>query len=887
MTTIINKRRHNAILFVICGLSLCMTFFACSDDDDAKGDASIPEPIISQVELSRTQAFYEFSISGGGNWQVTQYPEWATPMSDEGNEGEPLQLFVESYVGDLDRTDTIIVESEDLAITKFALKQHGLQTSQENSYGNNITNKDLMNTYGVGYTVDVFDNTTESPSKYIIKDFSPINFSRLNKALKTLGEPDAMYDEPRYSSYTESVTGTSTTALANQLAVNAGIEVGISAFKFSVEGGYSGTNSSNDKYVYALQEIQHIVGSRYLRAGVLRHFAEGYFDEPTKTNVFQTNFRELVNELRENPDNKEVMYSIVETYGTHIVTHGTLGGELKVSMQMRVTDQTSSSDINAALELSAKVVDVNGNFTMSNKEKAIANNTSISLRSYGGHNVYTISPGATFESFQEQMRDEAKMNSWSSTILPVGSENAELALIDADFTPIYDLMPTEQLRTALHNYIIDDYQKLVYANDTTYTGTTLYMVTGYDAKSDVPGKGSIYFDDIDVQIDVERMDIPSLSTTELSTVIFSGEKDNVNHTRGFFVGSPTRKPCKFRVNGDGSYTVTETFDLLATGDIIEEVYVDATGDVTIAPKNALELYQEKKMGWKKGPKRYNLNIIDGDISVRDSCVLTGSTAYRVVIEDNTCVTLYNAMINGGVMCKGNAKIVLAEGTENTVSVSTRNCAIQAGSPGTTLTITGSGKLTAQGGEYCPAIGANSSAEVGNIIIENGIILANGDEYAAAIGTSYYNSTCGNITITGGQVTANGGAYAAAIGAAYSDNSPYNSTCGNITITGGQVTAKAGLEGAGIGSGYAGRCGDILISGGIVTAYSGPKKWFSQTTAASIGTSISARCGNITIRNTVKQVSVDSDNNYRKAIGAGYQGECGTVYIESGTNIVYR
>mgnify|MGYP000411747599 FL=1 len=63
-------------------------------------------------------------------------------------------------------------------------------------------------------------------------------------------------------------------AIANQLSINAGIEVGISAFKGSVEGGYSKNESGNERMSYAMEEIQHIVGSRYMRAGMLRYLAQ-------------------------------------------------------------------------------------------------------------------------------------------------------------------------------------------------------------------------------------------------------------------------------------------------------------------------------------------------------------------------------------------------------------------------------------------------------------------------------------------------------------------------------------------------------------------------------------------------------------------------------------
>lgn len=126
---------------------------------------------------------------------------------------------------------------------------------------------------------------TEKPDngKYKLLSNTPLNFKKLIAALSAAGESDALYKEENYYSRTESVTGNSTLAIANQLSINAGIEVGISAFKGSVEGGYSKDVANNERVSYAMEEIQHIVGSRYMRAGMLRYLAQNGSDIFQKT----------------------------------------------------------------------------------------------------------------------------------------------------------------------------------------------------------------------------------------------------------------------------------------------------------------------------------------------------------------------------------------------------------------------------------------------------------------------------------------------------------------------------------------------------------------------------------------------------------------------------
>ena len=170
--------------------------------------------------------------------------------------------------------------------------------------------------------------------------------------------------------------------------------------------------------------------------------------------------------------------------------------------------------------------------------------------------------------------------------------------------------------------------------------------------------------------------------------------------------------------------------------------------------------------------------IPDDATVSNSGVRISST---VTIGSGKTFTLSWTTINvasgPGIQCSGNATIIL-DGTNNVTTAADSYPAIQAGGSGTTLTIQGSGSVTATGGLNAAGIGSG------------------------------YQGTCGNITISGGSVMATGGLYAAGIG------SGYQGTCGNIIITGGTIEAVGVIGGAGIGSGGSGKFESINITDGI-------------------------------------------------------------------------
>ena len=212
------------------------------------------------------------------------------------------------------------------------------------------------------------------------------------------------------------------------------------------------------------------------------------------------------------------------------------------------------------------------------------------------------------------------------------------------------------------------------------------------------------------------------------------------------------------------------------------------------------------------------------------------------IPDGKTVVLSGVNISdGSITCSGNANIILL-GT-NTVSAAQNQAAIKIGGSGTTLTITGSGSLTATGGSFC-----------------------------AGIGTDYVNDgtlSGGNIVINGGTVTATGGMTGAGIGTGRASNA--TNTCGDITINGGTVIAQGGANGgAGIGTGLSvqtsgtasNRCGAITIGTGVksVTA---KKSSSGNAGPNSIGKGRSASgtqaCGTITIGGTIYWDGSDYQN----------------------------
>lgn len=207
-------------------------------------------------------------------------------------------------------------------------------------------------------------------------------------------------------------------------------------------------------------------------------------------------------------------------------------------------------------------------------------------------------------------------------------------------------------------------------------------------------------------------------------------------------------------------------------------------------------------------KNANFTASNGDVLIGTP----GTSGITCTIPDGVTVSLKDVVATSKFLylrATGDAKIVLV----GTNSMKASSGSIIHVVPGNTITIEGSGSLTATGTGYnAAAIGSYGTTACGDIIINSGTITASASSYSAAIGAGGNSGACGNITINGGTINATGASGAAGIGT----GSNSSSTCGNITIGAGvtSVTATKGSSAIhSIGKGNpSSTCGTVTIGG---------------------------------------------------------------------------
>ena len=271
------------------------------------------------------------------------------------------------------------------------------------------------------------------------------------------------------------------------------------------------------------------------------------------------------------------------------------------------------------------------------------------------------------------------------------------------------------------------------------------------------------------------------------------------------------------------------------------------------------------IGALSGSPTRTITVVGNNSSSQNTiAVATGVMNLTLILNG---VTITSSSSTSGGRCPidllgmDNVKLQLADGTSNTLSAA--NAAACAGIHvpfGATLTVNGTGSLTAQGEK-------RTTSSYGG----------------AGIGGYSGNANAGTIIINSGTVNAYGGTASAGIGGGPSG------TGGTTTINGGIVTATGGTDGntsgAGIGGGVARGGGTITIGGSAAVTATGGN--FSAVIGGG-GSPTEIGSTSITIKDTATVTATGGygiDNNGGGAgIGGGRAAASGTITI-TGTPVI--
>ena len=280
---------------------------------------------------------------------------------------------------------------------------------------------------------------------------------------------------------------------------------------------------------------------------------------------------------------------------------------------------------------------------------------------------------------------------------------------------------------------------------------------------------------------------------------------------------------------------------------------------------------------------YIIGMVDGITSTNHRIIVESGVNAEIKLNGVTIEGLGNEqspiLLNDGA----DVILILVNDTINTLTGGIMGAGIQ--TTGATLTIEGTGSLTAIGTSAAGIGGNRHGGSGGNLFIHGGTVRAQGGHGGAGIGGGPSNGDVphpsgsgGNIVITGGNVTAIGGTNAAGIGSGGGTSAvPVNGNGGIVSISGGTVTAIATSgNSAAIGAGHRGNGGIVNISGGTVTASGGIIGIGGADSVTTISGGIITASGNFGAFSHAPTIDVDHEATWSYNLD-GTQSLTGTPY----------
>ena len=337
----------------------------------------------------------------------------------------------------------------------------------------------------------------------------------------------------------------------------------------------------------------------------------------------------------------------------------------------------------------------------------------------------------------------------------------------------------------------------VTTTDFTPAGATEVATAAYTLTADDKGNAYLYgtfAKDATVTVmqgDVIRVSYPFTAETEQGKSYALDARPVIDLSQ-YSEGEIVEISSGGRIIGDGNeYNLT--LNITADATVIFDVRtsgVNLGGSITVSDGKTLTLLVEGNAEHTvKGGISFGNGsnvIIEGDLT-----------------QENNKLTVTSSDGNAGIGANGG--VIAGDITIRNARVDATGSSREAPELSTSASISGA------------AIGT-SDGSMGDILIENSIIVAEGGYYestshAAAIGIGYVGSTMGNITLKDSQITArnNGDGLASVIGAGANMHVDVTGTLGDIVITNTELNLSmeigtthyyAALIGLGVGKSYA-------------------------------------------------------------------------------------
>ena len=568
------------IFYLMAIAIVAVAFTACSDDDSYLADVTLPAEATGNEMLVEANAHdFTFDIKSEGAWKVESDRRFLRVSPKEGTGNATVTVSVEANQSDDRKVGTLTItfpghENQNKTLT--------IEQKYAGDYGENAA--DVIETsnkiYAVGYSYDCTGEYA-SPNSVKMEIFDG----------KAMMEDNVLAVNTVQASLTNNtITGSSISEMTNHLTVKANVKGGFGKFKAEANASFDMDHVKNSNYEFASTyfdlEVRRASLSKDIEALKDDYMTDDAWNAINGVPV--KNKRGITKVAF--PSTPDGLKRLIEQYGTHVIMEAGLGGRVRYSMSVDISDINSSYDIKAFAKASYDgVVNADGSVDEKFKQsfKDHKENLHIKLNALGGDEALAKKLG-TKEEFTK-----ANLDAWVKSVTK--DNMALVSFSNKSLVPIYELVERNATLEdngfdgeARYQALKDYFEKGSSADFSTYDCGT---VTEFE----VPSFENVAYNSSlikDIVIDGQYVGqvcneyIPNINRENRVTVVYPVINNKPRYNMGFFLGNNSHKPA--RVAWDGTDVHLEEYVDLDFGKV-SKLYLRGAS-ITSTPPDGTKVF---------------------------------------------------------------------------------------------------------------------------------------------------------------------------------------------------------------------------------------------------------------------------------------------------------
>ena len=519
------KNFFNALTLVVLMLVCSVTFSSCSDDDlvDIQAEVVLPSDV-NLMELEAWSYVVPLDIKSNSEWRIEKNGDFFDVIPSEGEGNATIEIHVTDNIHEERQNGELRIvfpndESKNMVLN--------LQQKWEGDYdeNDNATATVGPKKYALGYGYNVMEQYANSESVkgqiFMMNDL--------------YGNGIATCDDSKTNYSMQTITGSTVSEISNQLAANVNVTGKYGKFKGELESSFTMEHVKNSNYEYAIT-YYNIETQTY-------SFEIGAYDIASKY-MTTAAYNAINGENEHYATTPEGLKNLIEDYGTHVVLKARLGGRIRHSMEINVSEIKTEYDLEAFASAAYDGILVKASADAEDKFKKSYEENQSNIKT----EVEVI--GGSYPARKNLIKEFTKksVDAWTESL---DSVNVGLVAFagNRSLLPLYELVDTKKYpgrKEALKDYLEGE----VMPNE--FSAYQCGTVTKFDIPT-FDKKGTLVKD---IKLGGEHVGqiceeyIPQINKDSRVIVVYPVISGKMRMNMGFFIGDEYHKPSRVSWNGE-------------------------------------------------------------------------------------------------------------------------------------------------------------------------------------------------------------------------------------------------------------------------------------------------------------------------------------------------